>query len=57
MLEFYQDTSKRWRWRIIAANAKIIVDCGEGYKRKKDCQDAAKAVALVLLDNLVRMAK
>lgn len=37
VFKVYKDTAKEWRWRIIAANGKIIGDSGEGYKNKSDC--------------------
>lgn len=28
---------KEWRWRMRAANGRIIADSGEGYRNKADC--------------------
>jgi uncharacterized protein len=36
--EIYKDKSGQFRWRLKAANGKIIADCGEGYVAKADCQ-------------------
>ncbi len=33
----YKDTKGEWRWRLQAANNRIIADSGEGYKNKADC--------------------
>jgi uncharacterized protein YegP (UPF0339 family) len=33
----YKDAAGQWRWRLYAANAKIIADSGEGYFNKADC--------------------
>ena len=33
----YKDTSSQWRWRLVAANLKIIADSSEGYWNKADC--------------------
>ncbi|MCP5370447.1 MAG: DUF1508 domain-containing protein [Hyphomicrobiales bacterium] len=33
----YQDTSSYWRWRLLAANNRIIADSGESYFNKQDC--------------------
>ncbi|MBO6782397.1 MAG: DUF1508 domain-containing protein [Alphaproteobacteria bacterium] len=35
--ELYKDKAGEWRWRLRAANNKIIADCGEGYQNKQDC--------------------
>jgi uncharacterized protein YegP (UPF0339 family) len=36
----YKDTAGYWRWRLFAANNKIIADSGEGYFNKTDCRSA-----------------
>jgi uncharacterized protein YegP (UPF0339 family) len=33
----YKDSSGLWRWRLRAANGKIIADSGEAYFNKSDC--------------------
>ncbi len=33
----YKDTAGLWRWRLLAANHKIIADSGESYYNKADC--------------------
>lgn len=33
----YQDAKQEWRWRLSAANNRIIADSGEGYNNKQDC--------------------
>jgi len=30
----YRDRNKEWRWRLLAANGRILANSGEGYKRK-----------------------
>jgi uncharacterized protein YegP (UPF0339 family) len=40
----YKDTAGQWRWRLYAANNKIIANSGEGYFNKADC---LSAIALV----------
>jgi uncharacterized protein YegP (UPF0339 family) len=35
--EVFKDSRGEFRWRLRAANAKIIADSGEGYKAKADC--------------------
>jgi len=36
----YKDAKKEWRWRLKAANGKIIADSGEGYTSKQGCRNA-----------------
>ena len=35
--EYYKDHKGEWRWRLKAANGRIIADSAESYKEKKDC--------------------
>ena len=30
--KIYQDTARQWRWRLIAANGRIIADSAESYR-------------------------
>ena len=39
--EVYADQSAKWRWRLIAANGKIIADSGEGYASEYNAVRAA----------------
>jgi uncharacterized protein YegP (UPF0339 family) len=36
---YYQDAKKEWRWKLKAANGRIVADSGEGYKNLQDCLD------------------
>ena len=40
----YKDAVGQWRWRLYAANNKIIANSREGYFNKADC---LSAIALV----------
>jgi uncharacterized protein YegP (UPF0339 family) len=40
----YRDANLYWRWRLVAANRRIIADSGEGYRNEADCDHA---IALV----------
>lgn len=40
----YQDTNKEWRWRLRAANNRIIATSGEGYVNRQDCYHAIQLV-------------
>jgi len=41
----YRDAQNYWRWRLIAANNRIIANSGEGYWNKADCVSAINLVA------------
>lgn len=34
--ELYTDTADQWRWRLKAANGRIVATSGEGYVNKAD---------------------
>jgi uncharacterized protein YegP (UPF0339 family) len=34
---FYKDQKGEWRWRLVAANGRILADSGEGYRNEQDC--------------------
>lgn len=38
--EMYRDSSLQWRWRLKAANNRIIADSGESYFNENDCLHA-----------------
>ncbi len=40
----YQDANKQWRWRLKAANGRIIANSGEGYVNESDCDSAITLV-------------
>jgi uncharacterized protein YegP (UPF0339 family) len=40
----YKDTANQWRWRLVAANEKIVANSGEGYFNKADCRGAIELV-------------
>ena len=42
--EVYKDTNGEWRWRLWAANNKVIADSGEGYANRTDCLSAIELV-------------
>ena len=41
----YKDAAGEWRWRLYAANVKLIANGGEGYKNKTDCIHGLRLVA------------
>lgn len=42
--DIYQDKKGEWRWRLRAANHRIVADSGEGYKNRGDCIDIIKVL-------------
>lgn len=40
----YQDHQRQWRWRLYAANNRIVADSGEGYVNKADCLSGVQLV-------------
>jgi uncharacterized protein len=42
--EIYKDASGQWRWRLWAANYRIIANSGEGYYNRTDCEHAISLV-------------
>lgn len=43
-LEFYRDGEKKWRWRFVRKNGRILADSAEGYSKRIDAVRAAKLV-------------
>ncbi|GGD45627.1 YegP family protein [Pseudoxanthomonas indica] len=43
----YKDRTGEWRWRLHAANGKIIADSAEAYTTKANCIHGARLVASV----------
>ena len=40
----YKDGINEWRWRLLAANNRIIAVSSEGYHNKRDCLAAINLV-------------
>jgi uncharacterized protein YegP (UPF0339 family) len=47
-LEIYRDGRSEWRWRLRAANGRIVADSGEGYRRRATARCAAGRVCAIL---------
>jgi uncharacterized protein YegP (UPF0339 family) len=45
--EVFKDRAGEWRWRLRAANGRIIADSGEGYKQRARCLSGLAAVQRV----------
>jgi len=41
----YPDAAGEWRWRLVAANGRIVADSAEGYTRAGDAVRAAETAA------------
>lgn len=39
---YYQDTKKEWRWKLLDGNHEIVADSAEGYNAKSDCEKSAE---------------
>ena len=46
MLSFlvFKDVKDKWRWRLVAADGRVIAESGESYRLRKECLEA---IALV----------
>lgn len=40
----YIDANRQWRWRLAAANGRIVANSGEGYHNRQDCLSAISLV-------------
>ncbi len=40
----YQDKAGQWRWRLWAANNRIVADSGEGYASRAACEQGVGLV-------------
>jgi uncharacterized protein len=40
----YKDNKNLWRWRLIAANERIIATSGESYHNEQDCEHGISLV-------------
>ena len=40
----YRDVQGGWRWRLVAANGRIIADSGESYVHRQHCAEAIDLV-------------
>ena len=42
--QVYKDVGFQWRWRLVAANNRIVASSDEGYHNKSDCLHAISLV-------------
>jgi uncharacterized protein len=50
--EIYEDNAKEYRWRLKAANGKILGTSGQGYKAKADCKHGVERIQKDAADKL-----
>jgi uncharacterized protein len=48
-LEFYRDDIGDHRWRVRAANGRIVADSAEGYRKRADCDRGAGITAQAII--------
>lgn len=46
----YRDKAGKWRWRLQAANGRVIADSGEAYTRPRDCRRAVRTVTAAVIE-------
>jgi hypothetical protein len=51
-LEIYRDTKREWRWRLRAANGRIVADSGEGYRRKASMLRGIECARVMLIGDV-----
>jgi len=51
-IKIYKDRDG-WRWRMQAANGKIIADSGEAYTRARSCRRAAARMMAIVTTHIV----
>jgi uncharacterized protein YegP (UPF0339 family) len=42
--ETYEDARQQYRWRLKATNGQVIATSGQGYKDKRDCENAIDVI-------------
>jgi len=47
-IELYRDGRGEWRWRLRASNGRILVDSGEGYRRRASVHRAIECTRVLL---------
>lgn len=55
--EFYRDEQKKWRWRYVRKNSRVMADSGEGYTKFIDARKAFTHVTgknpVFLIDGMI----
>ena len=56
-VEFFRDNKDEWRWRVRAANNKIVAESGEGYFRRVDAERGLKVARFFMYFGSKRITK
>jgi len=51
--EHYRDAAKKWRWRLISSNNRIIADSAQSYSRLPGATRASRMVYQQIKNNAV----
>ena len=52
--ELYRDAANQWRWRLKAANGRIVADSGEGYASEFNARRAAETARTNIASAAIR---
>ena len=47
-VQIYRDANREWRWRLRAANGRIVADSGEGYRGRAAAYEATHRLKTIL---------
>jgi uncharacterized protein YegP (UPF0339 family) len=53
--ELYADARGAWRWRLVAANGRVLAESGEGYRRRADAYQGLQRVRLASQSDLTEV--
>jgi uncharacterized protein YegP (UPF0339 family) len=53
--ELYTDRHGTWRWKLVAANGRVLAESGEGYRRRADAYQALQRVRLASQSDLTEV--
>jgi uncharacterized protein YegP (UPF0339 family) len=56
MFKVYRDRAGEWRWRLRAANGRIVADSGEGYSSRTNAERAVQTFRALVETAQVRVA-
>jgi uncharacterized protein YegP (UPF0339 family) len=48
----YEDLRGEWRWRLVAANGRIVADSSEGYVDATNVRDAVEKITAAFEDGI-----
>lgn len=53
--QVYQDAAGQWRWRLRAANGRIVADGAESYTRMRDAERAVEGALRAAAAAVIRL--